>query len=177
MSAGLDLVGIVDPTGVADAANAALQFKNGDYWGAGASVLGVIPYAGDLVKVGKVGRDVRIISGAIGALKVGDTIGTGAYRAFTARNFRTNLVRRTGMNPKGKDAHHLLPKKFSDPLSRKGINVNDPRYGRWVNHSNHNKTWKKYNDDFEIFLKENDGASEEDVINFAESLMYKYELY
>lgn len=36
---------------------------------------------------------------------------------------------------------------------------------------------EKYNDDFEKFLKENDGASEEDLINFAESLMYKYELY
>ena len=65
LSAGLDLVGIIDPTGVADAANAALQFRGGDYWGAGASLLGVIPYVGDLAKAGKIGKDSKIISDAI----------------------------------------------------------------------------------------------------------------
>ena len=36
--AAVDLAGIVDPTGVADGANAILQAKNGDYFSAGISV-------------------------------------------------------------------------------------------------------------------------------------------
>ncbi len=64
LSAGLDLVGIIDPSGVADFANAALQIRNGDYSGAGLSALGLIPYVGDIAKAGKVGKDVRIISDA-----------------------------------------------------------------------------------------------------------------
>ena len=71
LSAGLDLVGILDPSGVADITNAALQYKTGDFGGAFLSVLGVFPYAGDLAKVGKVGKDVGIISEAIKSSRIG----------------------------------------------------------------------------------------------------------
>ena len=178
LSAGLDLVGIIDPTGVADAANAALQFRGGDYWGAGASLLGVIPYAGDLAKAGKIGKDVRIITSAVTALKAGEGMGSITYRAFTRGNFRENLVRMSkGINPKGMDAHHLLPYAFRKELKEMRINVNDPKFGRWVEHTIHNKTWKKYNDDFRQYLRTHSDASVDDLVNFAESLMYKYGLY
>ena len=72
LSAGLDIVGIIDPTGVADGLNAGLQAKNGDWVGAGISALGVIPYIGDAAKIGKVGKDVKIIEKAIEAVKNGD---------------------------------------------------------------------------------------------------------
>ncbi len=65
LSAGLDIVGIVDPTGVADGLNAGLQAKNGDWLGAGISALGIIPYVGDIPKVGKIGKDVKIIRRAV----------------------------------------------------------------------------------------------------------------
>ena len=177
LSAGLDLVGIVDPLGVADLANAALQYKNGDYLGAGLSAIGLIPYAGDLAKVGKVGKDVNIISAAVGTLKVGGDVAPISYRAFTRGNFRNNLIRFTGTNPMGKEAHHLLPNKFAELLSNKGINVHDPKYGRWVDHSIHRKTAHEYNRAFESYLIDNPNATEEKLIEFAESLMKEYELY
>jgi hypothetical protein len=69
LSAGLDVVGIFDPTGVADGINAGLQAKNGDLLSAGISVLGLIPFAGDVAKVGKISKDVKIIDKAIDAVK------------------------------------------------------------------------------------------------------------
>ena len=72
-----------------------------------------------------------------------------------------------------------LPKLggLEEMLGRKGINVHDPKYRRWVNHSKHNKTAQRYNQDFEQFLKSNESVSEKDIIDFAESLMRKYDLY
>ena len=70
LSAGLDLVGIVDPTGIADLANASLQFRNRDYFGGTLSAVGVFPYLGDLAKVGRVGRNVRIVSDAINSTRI-----------------------------------------------------------------------------------------------------------
>lgn len=63
--AGLDIVGIVDPTGVADIASASIEAKNGNWGGAILSGLGVIPYVGDLGKVGKIGKHVKTIENAI----------------------------------------------------------------------------------------------------------------
>ena len=70
LSAGLDIVGVLDPTGIADGLNAGLQAKNGDFLGAGISTLGLIPYIGDIAKVGKIGKDIKIINNAIDAVKV-----------------------------------------------------------------------------------------------------------
>ncbi|OAE90378.1 HNH endonuclease [Flavobacterium psychrophilum] len=65
LSAGLDIVGIFDPTGVSDALGATMSANEGDWLSAGISTLGIIPYVGDLAKVGKVSKDVKIIEGAI----------------------------------------------------------------------------------------------------------------
>jgi RHS repeat-associated protein len=69
VSAGLDIVGVFDPTGIADALNAGLQGSNGQWVGAIISGLGVIPYIGDLSKVGKIRKDGKIINNAIDAVK------------------------------------------------------------------------------------------------------------
>ena len=70
MSAGLDIVGIVDPTGVADALNAGLQWKNGDWTGAAISATSLVPFIGDVSKIGKIKKDVKIISDAIEEVKM-----------------------------------------------------------------------------------------------------------
>ena len=74
LSAGLDLAGIVDPTGVADATNAVLQANSGEWLNAAISVAGLIPYLGDAAKVGKVKKDINIIENAIDAAKETKTI-------------------------------------------------------------------------------------------------------
>ncbi|ARV08205.1 hypothetical protein BTO05_00580 [Winogradskyella sp. PC-19] len=67
--AGLDIVGIADPTGVADIASASIEAKNGNWGGAILSGLGVIPYVGDIGKVGKIGKHVKTINKAIDGAK------------------------------------------------------------------------------------------------------------
>lgn len=52
----LDLVGIVDPTPMADGSNAVISAGRSDWTGAGLSLIGVVPYVGDLAKLGKMSR-------------------------------------------------------------------------------------------------------------------------
>jgi len=58
---GLSVVGIFDPTGLADGADAVISLGRGDYWGAGISALGIIPYLGDLAKVGKLPKLLKTV--------------------------------------------------------------------------------------------------------------------
>lgn len=56
--AALDVAGIFDPTPTSDVASAALALRRGDLWGAGLSLLGVVPYVGDAV--GKSAKGARL---------------------------------------------------------------------------------------------------------------------
>jgi RHS repeat-associated protein len=69
LGAALDIVGIFDPTPISDGLSAGLSAKKGDWFSAGISVLGMIPYAGDLAKAGKIEKDVKIVSNAIDEVK------------------------------------------------------------------------------------------------------------
>ncbi len=66
---GLSVVGIFDPTGLADGADALLSLGRKDYWGAGISALGIIPYLGDLAKIGKLPKLLKIIENVVGMAK------------------------------------------------------------------------------------------------------------
>ncbi|MGI9056714.1 MAG: hypothetical protein ACR2F2_13045, partial [Pyrinomonadaceae bacterium] len=66
---GLTVVGIFDPTGVADGADAVISLGRGDYWGAGISALGIIPYLGDLAKIGKLPKLLKIIDNVVAMAK------------------------------------------------------------------------------------------------------------
>ena len=70
LSAALDLAGIVDPTGIADGANAVLQAKSREYFNAAISAAGLLPYIGDIAKVGKIKKDIQIIEKAIDAKSI-----------------------------------------------------------------------------------------------------------
>lgn len=63
LSAALDLAGFVDPTGIADGANAVLQAKDGKWGGAFISAISVI--GGDPLKLVRIKKDVNIIKDAI----------------------------------------------------------------------------------------------------------------
>jgi len=69
--AALDVAGIVDPTGVADAAAAGIEFKNGNIWAGIASGLGIIAYFGDIAKVGKIPKHLKTFKKAISSVKKG----------------------------------------------------------------------------------------------------------
>ncbi len=151
VGAALDIAGIFDPTGIADIANAGLQFRNREYLDAFISVAGVIPYVGDLGKITRVSRNYNVLSDAVSAMNGGAKSG---FRAFTSGNFRHNLAKRTGMNPQGMEAHHMLPQKFKREFREAGIEINDPKYGKWVEMHEHRKGAYQYNQQWEEFFKE-----------------------
>jgi RHS repeat-associated protein len=66
----LDIVGVLDPTPVSDGLAATLSAQSGDYWGAGASLLGAaVPYVGDLAKTGKIAKALDKIDNAVDLAK------------------------------------------------------------------------------------------------------------
>ena len=103
VSATLDLAGIFDPSGICDGTNAALQIKNGEWGGAALSVAGLIPYVGDLAKIGKVSKDVKIIENAIIGLKKSPS--NGLSNPFKGKTFEEidGMFRAKGYEIKGPD--------------------------------------------------------------------------
>lgn len=61
----LDLVGIFEPTPFADLSSALISVGRDDWIGAGLSGLGIIPYIGDLAKMGKLERYIGTINRAV----------------------------------------------------------------------------------------------------------------
>jgi hypothetical protein len=61
----LDIVGIFEPTPFADSTNAMISLGRKDFLGAGLSAISVLPYIGDLVKLGKLSRYCRSVNQAI----------------------------------------------------------------------------------------------------------------
>lgn len=51
-----DVAGIFDPTPVSDGVGTVLSAAQGDFLGAGLSILGMVPYVGDLGKIAKIGK-------------------------------------------------------------------------------------------------------------------------
>ncbi|MBL8816373.1 MAG: hypothetical protein JNL58_10100 [Planctomyces sp.] len=80
----LDLVGIFEPTPFADLTNAAISVGREDWLGAGLSVLSVLPYIGDLSKLGKLSRYEKAIHRAI-TLATQDAAFAGQVRPLLKR--------------------------------------------------------------------------------------------
>ena len=76
-------------------------------------------------------------------------------RAFTYRNFRSNLGKISGGIREGMDAHHTIPKAVEGQLKDMNIriNIHDPKYGYWMERNLHRSTWKQYNQEWETYLK------------------------
>lgn len=93
---GLDLAGILDPTGVADGTSAVISMWRGEWLEAGISAASLLPYIGDLTKTAKLPKYVASVRKAI-ALGVKD-----AEFALQLRSVLTKL--RSGMDqiPAGK---------------------------------------------------------------------------
>jgi uncharacterized Zn-binding protein involved in type VI secretion len=68
--AALDIAGIVDPTPLSDGASAIISIARGDGLSAAISVASIlVPYAGDLTKLGKLPKMARTVEKAVAAVK------------------------------------------------------------------------------------------------------------
>ena len=118
--AALDIVGIVDPTGIADALSASLYAQQGDLVNAMVSGVGLIPYLGDFAKMFRMKNHFKILSMAVesgaGAANGG---GGGLGNPFVGKSFEEidHMFRMKGFEMKG-----------IDPLMGKGSYFN-PKTG------------------------------------------------
>jgi len=62
---GLDLAGILDPTGIADGTSAAISLWRGEFLSAGISAVSLIPVLGDLAKTAKLPKYIASVQKAI----------------------------------------------------------------------------------------------------------------
>ena len=77
--AAIDAIGIIDPTPISDAIGAARSIAQGDWIGAGLSIISMIPYAGDAI--GKTAKGARV---AKRILAIKEKIADNAVRARKA---------------------------------------------------------------------------------------------
>ena len=61
----LDIVGIVDPTPISDGSNTLISLFRGKWIDAGLSAISIVPYVGDLAKLGKLGKWAETISNTV----------------------------------------------------------------------------------------------------------------
>ena len=118
---GLDIVGIFEPTPFADLSNAGISALRGEWGNAALSVLGVIPYAGDLAKFGKIPKwisSVNKISKVIDKLSDVARLGGKGKEVATAfvREVRRllNKIPIEKLPDKLKDAFNSLKRKVDD---------------------------------------------------------------
>jgi hypothetical protein len=86
------------------------------------------------------------------------------------------LRRRMGQPPRGMrnpQAHHDLPNKFRDRFERRGLDIDDSKYGRWVEGSpaGRHQNWSpEFNREWEDFFRRNPNASKADILKFMRRL-------
>ena len=103
--AALDIVGIVDPTGIADALSASLYAQQGDLVNAMVSGVGLIPYLGDFAKMFRMKNHFKILSMAVESGSAARGGGRGLGNPFVGKSFEEidHMFRMKGFEVKGVD--------------------------------------------------------------------------
>jgi hypothetical protein len=67
---GLSIAGIFDPTPISDGLDGIISLFRGDFLGAGISAVSMIPYLGDVAKLGKLGKFAETVAKAVDLAKI-----------------------------------------------------------------------------------------------------------
>ncbi len=110
----LDVVGIFDPTGASDVANASIYLSNGEYGNALISVVGLVPYLGDTAKTLRLGKSMDALGSAIKLQK---------HHIIPKAVFNTFDGLPTSLKRDSRDNLKLVPA---------GFHGNHPSYSKWV---------------------------------------------
>jgi RHS repeat-associated protein len=132
-------------------------------------LLGLLPFIPS-----SLGSHTDDIAGGIGRVIRATTDG-GSLRPFTQRNFRKNLqimTNKQAADIAGMEAHHILPQEFDKLFDSLKIKIHDPKYGVWVDASEHRKFSYEYNEKWRYFLSEK--RTPEDISLFAMGLAKEY---
>jgi len=106
---GLDVVGIAEPTPFADGSSGIISLFRGDWLGAGLSALSIVPYVGDLAKLGKLGKWTITLSNVI------DAAGKSEKFFAVVRPMLENIA--AGIDSIPEAVFNKLPKQAQDALN------------------------------------------------------------
>lgn len=106
-----------------------------------------------------------------GVMKAGRLAAKSGMAKYTARNFRSNLIKQTGIEPIGKQAHHVLPQQFKKFFYDAGLNINDPHYGVWLDATQHLKGAKQYNRLWGEFFDRIPSPTQDEIFQQADEIM------
>jgi hypothetical protein len=122
---GLSIAGIFDPTGIADGADALISLGRGDYWGAGISALGMIPYLGDLAKIGKLPKLVEIVGKVVDLAKKSPRFAKAVGGLLQGLKSTLDKIPTNKLPDSMKNAVESMKRKineiFSNPQTRKTV--------------------------------------------------------
>jgi RHS repeat-associated protein len=173
------------------------------------AVLGFVPIVGDLKDWMEVivGRDLitgarltlgeRVLTAAMGfvpfangaAVRGGGKIlmnSTEFAKKFDIHigksNYRENLAKLTGFDPKGYQAHHIFPQqfrsKFEGVFEAEGLSIDDPRLMVWWENKSHLSNAKQYNAAWDQFWTYHEGINikptVDQVLDYGKDLMKDY---
>jgi len=97
------------------------------------------------------------------------------FKSFVKGNCRDNLKELTGISPPGNiHAHHVFSQKYQKFFFSKGINIHDPKLMTWWEGSSHLKNAKSYNTKWDVFIRENQGATKVQVLEKGKEIMSKH---
>jgi len=142
---------------------------------------GAIAAAEGFAVVASMGSGPRVVRGSLPGSAVRPGVPAARvvatkYKPFTERNFRENLIRFTGRQPRGAHAHHVLPRKYAEDFIAKGINIHDPRYGAWWSAKEHLSDAKRYNGAWDEFFEFHQERTVEEILQFGRKIATEYGL-
>jgi hypothetical protein len=90
-------------------------------------------------------------------------------------NFRRNLQSLTGEEGVNQEAHHVFPQEYRDVFDERfGLNIDEPKYGSWVEGTIHRKWSWAYNQKWFRFLFSEGEKTLEQVLQFGRQLASEY---
>jgi hypothetical protein len=118
----------------------------------------------------------------MGYAGVSDAPGAGAgrdggqLRNVRARDFRSRLADSVGPPPSGAlyEAHHIFPVEYGDNFARVGVDVNEGRFGTWLERDYHRAITPEYRKDWAAFFASQNPSSDE-ILDFGRMLGGKYD--
>jgi Bacterial CdiA-CT RNAse A domain len=121
---GLSIVGIFEPTPFADGADGIISLFRGDLLGAGISAASMIPYVGDLAKLGKLPKFVRIIDRAVTIAKADARFADSLRPALEALKGALDRVPLDSLPASAREQIQALKTKVDDFFASQRRNVN-----------------------------------------------------
>ena len=122
---GLDIAGVLDPTPASDAISGLISASRGNYFEALISLTAIVPYVGDIAKVGKLGKFAQIVDRAARLVEAGKAKTVPKVRSAmeVLRNQLKTLVKAEVPGPVGRSLETMktrLDEMFLNDLKNQG---------------------------------------------------------